>query len=73
MASHDCDEAEQHIAQLGESRGWTERRLEALERVLHEYFDFDVDSWHEDACPEPEDVWRLHRDLKAALRREATA
>lgn len=37
----------------------------ALWRVLDQYFDFDVDSWDENACPEPEDVWRLHCDLRA--------
>ena len=41
--------------------------------VLDEYFDFDVNPWddHEAACPAPEDLWRLHRDLKAAIEREA--
>ena len=40
----------------------------ALVKVLDEYFDFDVDPWddHDAACPAPEDVWRLHRDHKAA-------
>jgi hypothetical protein len=44
---------------------------EALRKVLGEYFDFEVDSWDEGACPEPEDVWRLHRDLRALLAGDA--
>lgn len=40
----------------------------ALVKVLDEYFNFDIDPWddHDGALPAPEDVWRLHRDLKAA-------
>lgn len=46
-----------------------ERQLSSIKGVLDEYFDFDVDPWddHDAACPAPEDVWRLHRDLRAVL------
>lgn len=42
-------------------------QLSRLWETLGYYFDFEVDSWDEGACPEPEDVWRLHRDLQAIL------
>lgn len=41
----------------------------SLLEVLDAYFDFDADPWedHDVACPAPEDLWRLHRDLRALL------
>lgn len=43
-----------------------------IEGVIGEYFDLDADPWGDlgAACPAPEDLWRLHRDLKAAIERE---
>lgn len=43
-----------------------ERQLAGLWALLDCYFDLALeDSWDDCACPEPEDVWRLHRDLRA--------
>jgi hypothetical protein len=47
--------------------------LAAVLAVLNNYFDFELDSWEYDATPEPEDVWRLHRDLRAVLFGEAAS
>jgi hypothetical protein len=56
---------------LAQAQAPTDAReaLARVEKVLGDYFDFDVDPWddHDAACPAPEDTWRIHRDLKAAL------
>lgn len=47
------------------------RAADDVLKVIGEYFDLDADPWedHDAACPAPEDLWRLHRDLKAAIAR----
>lgn len=48
--------------------------LFALLTVLNQYFDFESDPWQDaDALPQPEDMWRLHRDLKAIIHTEGTS
>lgn len=43
----------------------------AIRQILDQYFDFELDSWDEDALPQREDLWRLHRDLANEYRRQA--
>lgn len=42
-----------------------------IRTILEDYFDLELDSFDPDALPEREDLWRLHRDLKAEYRRQA--
>lgn len=40
-----------------------------IREIIEDYFDLALDVADPEALPEPEDLWRLHRDLKQAYQR----
>lgn len=67
-----CDRADAATARAESAEAAHEAEKAAHGKVwslLGEYFDFDADPWddHDAACPAPEDLWRLHRDLRSLL------